>query len=228
MADKSDPQRLVDLTAALKASKPKAVLSLADCAALWGVTKPRFVNKRAEFANWPEPILDGNRHDFPARAAIKSMLGYLERHQQAATARVNQQARLLGGRPGMAELLTQHSPAELALLNRLDADTQQREIQQKLYIPVADVQRTAGEIFSEISDFMSQLSNLIDPHGKLEPSVRALIDSKAHERLLALHSRMKAMLADDAPDPRNREPAAKPVRTPVRRKRAKRMVKPAR
>lgn len=198
MADKTNEQRLVDLKAALKASKPKAELSLADCAALWGVSKPRFVNKRAEIAAFPDASrVEGNAHFYNARAAISAMLAYLERHQQAQVDRVKSQARLLG-RGARAEALAQHSPAELATLNRLRAEIEGNERTQGLYTPVADQQQVAGAVFSEISEFMSTLSNQIDPHGRLAPEVRTSIDSKAHEALLKFHARMKGMLATDA------------------------------
>lgn len=227
MADKTDARRLVDLRAALAAVKPRALLSLADCAALWGVTKPRFVNKRAEFTKWPEPIVDGNRHDFPARAALRSMIAHIERHQQAATARTQRQAKMLGD-GAHAEALSQFSPAELATMNKLAADIAQREIAQGLYIPRGDVERTGGFVFSAISEFCSQLSNMVDPHGKLEPAIHALIDSKSHEALLGFYSQMKWMLSDDATVPGARNPAAKPKPAPARRKRTKRVVKSAR
>lgn len=198
MADKTNAQRLVDLKAALKKAKPADMLPLAACAALWGVSKPRFVNKRAEMADFPEGIPGkGNSLDYPAVKAIRAMIAYIERHNADNQQRAKSQARLLGGGANV-EALAQHSPQELATINRLRADIEYDERDQGKYIPVADVQQTAGEIFSELSEFCSTLSNQIDPHGRLSPDVRTTIDSKAHEALLKLHARLKGMLAGDA------------------------------
>jgi hypothetical protein len=182
----------------LSAAKPKGDLSLTDCAALWGVTKPRFVNKRAEIADFPEMSrVEGNAHFYPARAALKAMIAHLERHANVRLARANSAARLIG-RGAHAEALAQHTPAELATLNRLRADIEHDERMQGIYTPIADQQQTAGEVFSELSEFCSTLSNQIDPHGRLAPDIRTAIDSKAHEALLKFHARMRGLLSGDA------------------------------
>ena len=218
MADKTNAQRLIDLKAALASAKPKDVLSLADCAALWGVTKPRFVNKRAEIADFPDAsVIEGNAHFYPAKPTIKAMIAHLERHQQAQADRVKSQARLIGkGRH--AEVLAQHTPAELATLNRLRADLESDEREQGLYCPIAEQQQVAGEVFSELSEFMSTLSNQIDPHGRLAPDVRTTIDSKAHEALLKFHARMRGLLSGDALHPGTRAPDRTSGKPRTRRK----------
>ncbi len=205
MADKTNAQRLIDLRAALKVAKKADIMPLAACAALWGVTKPRFVNKRAEIASFPDGIPGkGNSLDYPAIAAIKSMIQHLERHEKSRTERAKSRARLIGGNGRHAEALSQHTPQELATLNRLRADIEADEREQGIYCPIADQQQIAGEVFSEISEFLSTLSNRIDPHGRYEPEVRTAIDSKAHEELLKLHARLKGLLSGDALHTRTR------------------------
>jgi hypothetical protein len=218
VADKSNAQRLIDLKAALKAAKKTDTVSLADCAALWGVTKPRFVNKRAEIANFPEGTPGkGNSLDYPAIAALKSMIAHLERHQRAQDARVSSQLKLLG-RSADAQVLAQHTPQELVHINRLGADLEARERSQGLYTPVADQQQIAGEVFSELSEFCSTLSNQIDPHGKLAPEIRTTIDSKAREALLKLHAKLKGLLSGDALHPGTGTPDRGSGKPPARRK----------
>lgn len=198
-ADKTNAQRLVDLKAALTAVKPKGTISLADCAALWGVTKPRFVNKRAEIAGFPDGVIGANNSlNYPAAATIKAMIAFLDRHHKANAQRVERQVKLIGGSKSTAETLTHMTPAELATLNRLRSDVEYDEREQGQYCPIAEQQRIAGEVFSELSEFLSALSNQIDPHGRFEPEIRVAIDSKAHEALLKIHSRMKGLLAGDA------------------------------
>jgi hypothetical protein len=230
MPDKTNAQRMVDIKAMLDTvTKRTDTISLDDCAALWGVTKPRFVNKRKEFAAFPAPVaVEKNAHLYPAKKALQSMLDYLERHHRAQVERVQRQARILGGNAASVEMLAHYSPAEIVQLNRAAADIAQREIEQGNYVPVAQVAAVAGEVFSEISGFMSNLSNLIDPHGRLTPEIRGLIDSKGHERLLALHRRMKDLLSDDVVRPGARAETAGSKRASPRRKREGSVRKPAR
>jgi hypothetical protein len=228
--DKTNAQRLIDLKAQLRSVKSgKDTITLDDCAALWGVTKPRFVNKRREIADFPGPVaVEKNAHFYPARKALRAMIAFLERHAQADVARVQRQARMLGAGISV-EALAHHTPAEIVQLNRAAADIAEREREQGLYIPVAQVVQVAGEVFSEISEFLSNLSKILDPHGRLmSPSIRASLDSKAHERLLALHARMKGMLSEDVADPRARATDRQPGRARARRDSQKRMGKPAR
>ncbi|MET0373962.1 MAG: hypothetical protein ABW128_06855 [Rhizorhabdus sp.] len=195
---KTDPQRLVDLKAALKTAKPKDTYSLQEVAALWGVSKPRFVNKRAEFAVFPEPIVNGNTHLYPAREAIKAMIAHLERHQQAATERARRTAALIGGGTATEEMLMHYSPAEIASMNRTQADIEQRERDQRLFVHMSDVEQVAGSIFSILSDFASGLSNRLDPHGRLAPELRAMVDTNAQLELLKAHREIKGLLENDA------------------------------
>jgi hypothetical protein len=228
MADKTNNQRLVDLKAALKVAKKPDMLSLAACAALWGVTKPRFVNKRAEIAGFPDGVPGkGNSLDYPAIATIRAMIAHLDRHQSENAARVKRQARLIGGgRAG--EALAMHTPAELATLNRLRADLEQDERAQGMYVPIAETQQVAGDVFSELSEFCSTLSNQIDPHGRLAPEIRTTIDSKAHEALLKFHSRMKGLLSGDALHGRTGAQNQRSGRAPARRKSSQGVARPAR
>ena len=195
--DKTDHQRISDLRAALKRANADDMISLEGCADIWGVSKPRFVNVRKRFATFPDPIPDGNKHLYPAREALQGMLDNLERIRSDAAERAKRQAAILGGED-LEEALLHHTPQELVTLNRLQADIAQREHAQGLYIPIAEVQRVAGAVFSEISDFMSRLSNLIDPHGRLDPADRVLIDKEGRERLLEVHARLKVLLSDHA------------------------------
>lgn len=198
MAIKTDPQRLVDLKALLKTAKPKETYSLQEVAAMWGVSKARFVNKRAQFAWFPDPIINGNTHLFPARDAIKAMIEHLERHQQAATERARRTAALIGGGTATEEMLLHYSPSEIASLNRTQAEIEQRERDQGEFIRRSEVEQMAGAIFSIFSDFVSGLSNRLDPHGRLAPELRAMVDTNGQLELLKAHKEIKGLLENDA------------------------------
>jgi hypothetical protein len=230
MADKTDAKRLLDLKAALKKAKRKDyLLSLADCAALWGVTKPRFVNKRAEIADFPDvKLIEGNAHYYSAVDAIEAMIAHLERHAEAGGTRARRLSAMIGTDQMAEHIAGGFSMADLARANQLAAEIEARERDQGLYLPIAHVQRVVGMVFSELSELVSNLSNRIDPHGKLAPSVRALIDSHGHEQLLAMHKSLKGMLSPDVVDKPTRTAPRKPRPARAQRKRTSRGPRKAR
>lgn len=215
---KTDPQRMRDFKALLPRLKPEDEFSLGDLAALWGVVKPRIVNKMKSFTDFPSPRAEGNKHFYPARESVQAMLDYLEGHQAAAVEKAKRNAKLLGVQDLEASMLN-YTTAELVQLNRLQIELEQRAHDQSQYVAVSEVSQIAGVIFSEISEFMSSLSNDIDPHGKLDPGIRQLIDTKAHERLLKLHSQMKALLTDHVDEGTDRPAAGRSRKPRARRKR---------
>src|SRR6478609_5451523 len=137
MADlKSDSQRVVDLKAALKIVKPKDTLTLDDCAAIWGVTKPRFVNRRREMVGFPDHVEKvGNAYFYPAKGALQAMLGLLERHKAVDTNRSARIAKMTGQSAQQAAAESTFTPADLARLNRLRAEVEERERAMGLYVP---------------------------------------------------------------------------------------------
>lgn len=217
---KTDSQRLVDLKAALKRAHHKHTCTLEDLASLWGVTKPRFVNKRREFHRFPEHAEKvGNAYLYPTRDALKAMIEYLEKHKEVSTSRAKRLGELIGTDQMAEHIAGGFSIAELAKANQLAAELEERQRDQGLYAPISEVHRVIGMVFSEISEFVSNLANVVDPHGKLPPSARATLDSKAHEELLRLHGNLKGMLSTNAVDSGTRKPARKSGAARTRRKR---------
>lgn len=210
----SDARRLNDLRVALKRAKPNDLLSLDDVALLWGTSKSRFVTQREQMANFPAPApapkemgLAPRAYVYPARAAIEAMIAYANRHEDLDKAKAARTAAMLGQRRGAIDAAPLHNVNELQTVNRLAAEIEERERTQGLYIPVADVAAVAGELFSELSEFVSELANRIDPHGALPPGVRLLIADQGKEALLLIHRRLKDMLRADAVAETNRDPA---------------------
>jgi hypothetical protein len=199
-----DRKRVQDIGAALKRSKPKDLLALEHLAILWGVTKPRFVTVQRAMVGFPDPKpapkemgLPANSHVYAAIPALKAMLAYAGRHQVAARAKQALTDAILGVRRDSTEPEVHHTPNELAVLSRLRAETEERERQQGLYVPVAEIAAVAGDVFSEISDWIEKLPNAIDPHGELPPATRVAIRDRGREELLQLHKRMKHILTRD-------------------------------
>jgi hypothetical protein len=194
VADKTDAQRIADIKALLAKTKPKDELSLQDCAAVWGVSRPRFINKRAEMADFPQERRDGNAHYYPAKAALKAMLNRLEEQNRRSTERATRLGKLVP--KNLSSSISNLSVQDLARLNRLHMDVEVRERDQGDWIAKAEVSMVVGEVFSDIAEFMSGLANKIDPHGRLSPKIRADIDSNGREALLKLHRKIKGLVDD--------------------------------
>lgn len=221
-----DARRLNDLRAALKRVKPNELFSLDDVALLWGTSKSRFVTVRDQMATFPAPQpapkemgLAPKAYVYPARAAIEAMLAHATRHEDIDRAKAERTAAMLGQRRVEGDAAPLHNVNELQTVNRLAAEIEERERAQGLYIPVAEVAAVAGELFSELSEFVSELANRIDPHGSLAPDVRLLIADQGKEALLLLHRRLKDMLRADAVAKTNRDQADRAGQPRARRPR---------
>src|SRR3546814_20290379 len=91
-----------------------------------------------------------------------------------------------------AEVHGNLSIAEIAKANQIGTELEQRARDQGLYVPIQDVQRDVGQIFSLMSDFYSTAANRLDPHGRLlTPAMRPALEKNAHYRLLDVHAHLK-------------------------------------
>src|SRR3546814_15828085 len=79
-----------------------------------------------------------------------------------------------------AEVHGNLSIAEIAKANQIGTELEQRARDQGLYVPIQDVQRDVGQIFSLMSEFYSTAANRLDPHGRLlTPDMRAALEKNA-------------------------------------------------
>lgn len=199
------------------------MLTLAALATIWGVSKARFVSVVPSFVGMPEPIQQGQSHLYPARKALTAMLRHETRHDDAAKEREARTNAILGGVKKTRDAAATDSslpPRDLAILNRLATETEQRERDQGLYIPAAEVARDVGDVFSELSEFMAGLSNKVDPNGLLDPKLRALIDTSGAEALMAWNRKLKKLLDADAVEGTDRGTAGRARKPRARRQRA--------
>lgn len=200
----ADLQRRARLKAGLKRVKPNDELTLDHCAVLWGVTKARFVSIRNEIEathGWPTPK-PGPKNTFlyPAKESIERMLQYELQHDEAAAERQKVADRILGRTTrGRAGTDPYHMPiSEMAQLNRLATEIEERERAQRLYIPAAEVAAVNAEVFALFSAFCSDFDNRVDPNGELPAPVRARARQLGAELQLRIHREMKDMLTADA------------------------------
>ena len=208
------------MRAVLKNAKPKDLISLAELASLWGTSKQRFVTKRPEFIDFPDPVEKvGNAFLYAVKPCVQAMINHIDRHQKASTTKAKRLEELIGLDQMAEHIHGDFSMAELAKANQMATELEAREREQGLYVPIAEIQRDIGMVFSEISELMSNLSNIVDPHGKLPPENRALIDKNGHDQLLRLHKTLKRMLSPDVVEGPNRRKNARARKAPARRQR---------
>jgi hypothetical protein len=225
-----------DLQAALKQFRKKGdTIALQDLATLWGVTKARFINLRAQIADFPEPVgKDGNALLYEAKPALEALLRYETRNDGVTAAKASKLAKILGATAGEADdsLLP---PSEMLALARARAEIQKQLLEQGTLVLFADVQETMAGVFGFLSNIHSKLSDSVDPNGRLPGPVRATLDRLGNDLLLRIYKDLNDMLADDVdrdasrtakagPKP-NRPGSAKarrqrPKRSPPRARRA--------
>lgn len=189
---------------ALRRAKEGDRLKLEDLAAIWGVVKTRFVNVRGNMENttgFPTPIPDGNIFLYPAKEALQAMWAYETRDDAIDKQRNKKLDRILGrgekakGKGG--EIFTL-SIGEMAQASRLAAEIEEREREQGLFVPVADVAQAAGDVFSLFAEVLDDLDNRLDPNGILPADVRDRTRELGAELLLKVHAEMKDMLSGNA------------------------------
>jgi hypothetical protein len=222
MGATANPNRRADITAALKRVKPSDMLSLEDLANIYGTTKGPFVTAKKRMPGFPPATLAGTSHIYPAQKALRAMLDFETRHDAAAETRAEKTAQMLGGiqRRRDKEAVNASIPVrDLMVINRMAAEIEERERTQREYIPASEVAFVAGEVFSELSEFMAGLSNKIDPNGLLDPGLRKLVDDAGAEKLLGFHRKMKNILNADANAGSPREAPARARQPRARRKR---------
>lgn len=218
----ANPNRLPDIQKALKRAKPADQIPLESLAVIWGTAKSRFVTVKNAMPDFPSPILQNGAHIFPAKEALQAMLNWETRFHKDAADKAKRIDAILGktkkGRVDAAS--TAAMPIrDMAVLSKLAAEVEERERDQREYIPAAEVERTAGDVFSELSEFMAGLSNKVDPNGLLDPTIRAAIDEGSAKALLGFHARMKQLLNPHVAPSGNRKSPSSTRGTSPRRKR---------
>lgn len=191
--------RRKDIEAAITAAKPKDMLTLEALAVIWGTSKTNFVNAKTQMADFPAPIVGlKNSHSYPARKALSVMLAHEKRHDAMKAEKRDRTAAMAGTGPRKASA---HDPLpinEMAAASRLAAETEERERAQREKIPADEVVSVASSIFSLCSARLSELDRQIDPNGRLDPSIRASLQTEGRNLLLLIHGEMKYMLSPDA------------------------------
>lgn len=206
----------------MKKAGPDDRLSLSELAMIWGVSKGAFVNLREKMADFPDSI-EGPRNSliYPASGALKAMLEYETRADEAELERQRRAAQIMGMDRGRGRRKRQEiflPPGEMLKLSRLRAEIEQREREQGEYVHRDKVRGVAARIYGVLNDHLSQLETRVDPNGLLPTEVRAKIGEDGRAALLAIHADLSDTLGVDADDRPSR--AARPRKQAPRPKRA--------
>lgn len=212
MARGTNLDRVRDIQAALKRAKPGDELSLAECAMIWGIGKGSFVNVRERMGKFPAPKPGaGNSILYPARQALEAMLEYETRADAAERDRQKRAAAIMGMTGGRGRRKAEEvflPPSEMLKLSRLRAEIEQREREQGLYAPIADLRNLLASVFGTLSETLGRLELKADPNGLWEPEVRQAVQAAGRECLLLIHAQVSDMLGPDADNgpPRTKKP----------------------
>jgi hypothetical protein len=195
---KSSIARRADLQAALKQFRKKGeTIALQDLATLWGVTKARFINLRAQITGFPEPVgKDGNALLYQAKPALEALLQYETRNDGVTARKASKIARILGATASEPDddMLP---PSEMLALARARAEIHKQLQEQGLLVLFADVQETMADVFGFLSNILNKLSDSVDPNGRLPGPVRGTLDALGNDLLLRTYKDLNDMLADD-------------------------------
>lgn len=221
---KSSIERRADLQAALAQFKTKReTVTLQELADLWGVSKPRFINLRAQIRDFPDDVgKDGNALLYQAKPAIEALLRYETRNDQATAAKATKIARILGSPAPEQEGALPAS--EMLALARARGEIQKQLQDQGLLVKASEVQEIVGEVFGILSSTLGTLSDSVDPNGKLPGPTRSLLDQLGKDLLLRTYRHLDKVLGDVDGDTGSAAPArarpARPRRPKAHRKRA--------
>jgi hypothetical protein len=196
---KSDQQRRIDVAEA-KANysrRRKALVTMDEIAAVYGLTKPAMHNLHKTVTGFPEwTERKGNTHFYPAYKVFTSLLAYLERNEKMAAAQAAQFSELV--RPPTAgdgfEVQPMTASEQLKAL-----DLRQRLIDEAVdqgHLHRADhCAAVSDRVFTKISTtFGRNLADAMDPNGRWPGWLREDVTERGKQLVLQCFAEMKDML----------------------------------
>jgi hypothetical protein len=201
-----DPKRLPALRAALETFVADERLPHQRLAELYGVTPARLTTLiHNRFEGFPPAERQGDKTNwFPARPAVESMIAYLtnsgkKKHEAAARA-----ATVMGTANGAAAAAEAEDddipplgPVELDRMASAATRIWRLAVEQKRYVPVAEVRQTVRGMFDIVKREVQSIEHAIDPNGELPPLHRARLAAHCRELLVKAHEKLERFLGDD-------------------------------
>lgn len=209
-----DPKRLPSLKNALAACGESDWWPQRQLAELYGVANSRMTTLiKTRFPDFPKADRhDDKTHWYPARAAIGSMIAYMEKNTAADLAKARRHSAIMGRVASSSESTPEVSdpvvklpatpepqPLTASELDRLaSAQTRIWKLRkdQGLYTLTSEVHRIARGVNALITREVMNMTNIIDPNGELPPLKRQALTNKCRDIVLKMHDAMGSFLED--------------------------------
>lgn len=204
-----DPKRLPSLKAALGQFGPDDTIQHKDLAALYGVTPARLTTLiKNRFEKFPPADRHGDKtHWYPARAAIESMIAYMEgsgKKKRAAAARA---AAVMGAATEAAAAAEPEAeepipmgPVELDRLASASTRIWRLAVEQKKYVPATKLRHWARATFELVKREVQAIPHAIDPNGELPPLHKARLEAHCRELLVQMEDELADLLKELPPE----------------------------
>ena len=202
-----DPKRLPGLKKARGEFEDDAWASQKQLAEIYGVTNARMTTLiKNRFPDFPEPQRHEDKtHWYPARAAITSMIAYMENAGRAKQAAARRHSAVMGRvtaakEEAAADEQNQPPPLTAGDLDRLaSAQTKIWKLKrdQGLYTLTSEVKRIARGVNSMLTREVTNLVYVIDPNGDLPPGKREAVIRKCRDIVLKMHDMLGEFLEEN-------------------------------
>jgi len=207
-----DPKRLPGLKKALADYGEDEWVPQQQLADLYGVANSRFTTlAKQRFPDFPAFERRGDKtHWFPARAAIKSMIQYMQDQARGKQSQAKRHSQVMSGvkevQDEAAAAAIEETPLTATEIDRLiTAQTKQFRLDQMrgMYVLRAEVERDSRAVLSLLSREVMNIINVLDPNGELPAEMRKRITDKSREVLSKMADGLAAHLREDDVAPPN-------------------------
>lgn len=177
--------------------RTRAVLTMDEIAALYGVTKPAMHNIHKLVPDFPEFVdKKGNAFFYPAYKVVVALLAYVKRKEVATRDAARSFQDIVSPDHSAGDDQTPPLTAgEQLKAYQLRQNIVDEELEQGILHRADKCAAVSEKVFSEISrTFGSNLADTIDPNGKWPPELRTAIDEAGEALTLRCFGHMKHML----------------------------------
>jgi hypothetical protein len=201
-----DPQRLPGLKKALASFEDSDRASHRQLAELYGVAPSRFTSLiKSRFPDFPvAERRDDKTHWYAARAAVQSMIRYMEDSARGKQAQAQRHTAVMTGvaeaREDAAAAPVEVQPLTATELDRMASaqlKTWRLKKEQGLYVLASEVQRIARGLNSMLTREVMNLVNELDPNGEMKPLARQRLTNRCREMVLKMHDMLGRYLEDE-------------------------------
>lgn len=196
----TDPaSRLPRLEALAKEFGPKEILNLGEMAKALGMAHPslrELIDKDPDTPVKLRPGKEGAAWEIEGRKFIRHLI---KRAKGEIKARKEKAARIarLGGTDFADSDLDKFSVDELLAIDRQQAITQRRKVEQGHFIPLEQHNRVISGILTTIQNEARATRQRIDKAGRFDPDIAAAIDEEMANLLVRTHDKLGELAQDE-------------------------------